>query len=100
MIFIQITLTTNPQPQTTSLVTNQKQKTKKAGEDSWAWVGFVLVDMYLFVLLAHASIIWMPRPMASQEYVKYAPLEVSASLSNDLELWVSYQFVCLCRCYF
>lgn len=61
--------------------------TSSAGEDSWAWVGFVLVDMYLFVLLAHASIIWMPRPMASQEYVKYAPLEVSASLSNDLELW-------------
>jgi hypothetical protein len=38
-------------------------------------------------MLFHASVIWMPRPMASQEYVKYAPLEVSVTTNNDKDLW-------------
>merc|ERR1712127_508583 len=54
--------------------------------DSWAWVGYVLVDIYLFIILLHASITWMPRPMASQEFLKYAPLELNA-VDNDLDLW-------------
>lgn len=57
-----------------------------SSRDSWAWVGYVLVDIYLFIMLLHASIIWMPRPMASQEFIKYAPLEVSI-VNNDLDLW-------------
>ena len=51
------------------------------------------MDIYLFIILVHASITWMPRPMASQEFIKYAPLEVSA-VTNDLDLWVSLT-VCL-----
>lgn len=56
-------------------------------QDSWAWVGYVLGDIYLFVILFHSSIMWMPRPRASQEYVKYAPLEMSVVSHNDLDLW-------------
>lgn len=56
-------------------------------QDSWTWVSYVLIDVYLFIILLHASIIWMPRPMASQEYVKYAPLEVSVTPNNDEDLW-------------
>ena len=58
-----------------------------AQQDSYAWVSYVLIDVYLFMILLHASIIWMPRPMASQEYVKYAPLEVSVGTTNDKDLW-------------
>ena len=56
-------------------------------QDSWTWISYVLIDLYLFIMLLHASIIWMPRPMASQEYVKYAPLEVSVTTNNDKDLW-------------
>ena len=56
-------------------------------QDSWTWVSYVLIDLYLFIMLFHASVIWMPRPMASQEYVKYAPLEVSVTTNNDKDLW-------------
>lgn len=56
-------------------------------QDSWTWISYVLIDLYLFIILLHASIIWMPRPMASQEYVKYAPLEVSVTTNNDKDLW-------------
>mmetsp|Transcript_882 Transcript_882/g.1403 ORF Transcript_882/g.1403 Transcript_882/m.1403 type:complete len:688 (-) Transcript_882:454-2517(-) len=56
-------------------------------QDSWAWVGCVLGDIYLFIILLHASIIWMPRPMASQEFTKYAPLEVSMATNDDMDLW-------------
>ena len=65
--------------------------------DSWNWVGYILGDLYLFILLMHASIIWMPRPMASQEFIKYAPLEVSVAAGNDLELWVSYKSFNICH---
>jgi len=58
-----------------------------AQQDSWTWVSYVLIDVYLFIILLHASVIWMPRPMASQEYVKYAPLEVSVTTNNDKDLW-------------
>ena len=64
--------------------------------DSWNWVGYILGDLYLFIILMHASIIWMPRPMASQEFIKYAPLEVSVAAGNDLELWVSYISKSIC----
>ena len=64
---------------------------RQSSQDSWAWVQYVLVDIYLFIILLHASIMWMPRPMAGQEYIKYAPLEVSVVTNNDLELWVSFQ---------
>ena len=56
-------------------------------QDSWTWISYVLIDLYLFIILLHASTIWMPRPMASQEYVKYAPLEVSVTTNNDKDLW-------------
>jgi hypothetical protein len=48
-------------------------------------IGYVLVDLYLFIIIAHASYVWMPRPMGSHEYVKYAPLELLEV--NGLELW-------------
>ena len=44
-------------------------------EDSWAWVGYVLVGVYLLVILLHASIVWLPRPLAEMEYSKYTPLD-------------------------
>uniref|UniRef100_A0A7S2N566 Uncharacterized protein n=1 Tax=Helicotheca tamesis TaxID=374047 RepID=A0A7S2N566_9STRA len=61
--------------------------TSTSRQDSWAWVGYVLGDIYLFIILLHASITWMPRPMAGQEYIKYAPLEVSVETNNDMDLW-------------
>ncbi len=57
----------------------------KSKTDSWAWVGYVLGDLYLFIIIAHASYVWIPRPMGSHEYVKYAPLELLEV--NGLELW-------------
>lgn len=57
----------------------------KSKKDSWAWVGYVLGDLYLFIIIAHTSYVWMPRPMGSHEYVKYAPLELLEV--NGLELW-------------
>lgn len=59
----------------------------KAQADSWSWVGYVLGDLYLFIILLHASVIWLPRAMSSQEFIKYAPLELSVTANNDLELW-------------
>eukprot|EP00591_Stephanopyxis_turris_P015795 CAMPEP_0195539028 /NCGR_PEP_ID=MMETSP0794_2-20130614/49843_1 /TAXON_ID=515487 /ORGANISM="Stephanopyxis turris, Strain CCMP 815" /LENGTH=643 /DNA_ID=CAMNT_0040673045 /DNA_START=273 /DNA_END=2204 /DNA_ORIENTATION=+ len=61
--------------------------TTSSRQDSWAWVGYVLGDIYLFVILVHVSILWIPRPMASQEYVKYAPLEVTNHTTYDFEMW-------------
>ena len=59
----------------------------RAGQDSWGWVGYVLVDACLFAILLHASVIWLPRPMAGREYAKYAPLEVSVNAASDRDLW-------------
>jgi len=59
--------------------------TSRSREDSWAWVGYVLGDIYLFIILLHATYIWMPRPMASQEYVKYEPIEVD--VVNESDVW-------------
>jgi hypothetical protein len=60
-------------------------------EDSWAWVGYVLVDVYVFIILLHASITWLPRPFAAGEYAKYTPLDhpKSSSSINDPTVWVS-----------
>lgn len=60
-------------------------------EDSWAWVGYVLVDVYVFIILLHASIAWLPRPLAAMEYAKYTPLDYTNSSSsiNDPGVWVS-----------
>lgn len=60
-------------------------------EDSWAWVGYVLVDVYVFIILLHASIAWLPRPLAAMEYAKYTPLDHNNSSSsiNDPGVWVS-----------
>jgi hypothetical protein len=60
-------------------------------EDSWAWVGYVLVDVYVFIILLHASIAWLPRPLAAMEYAKYTPLDQpkSSSSINDPTVWVS-----------
>ena len=62
-------------------------------EDSWAWVGYVLVDVYVFIILLHASITWLPRPFAAMEYAKYTPLDQpkSSSSINDPTVWVSQQ---------
>lgn len=54
-------------------------------KDSWTWVGYVLGDLYLFFITAHASYVWLPRPWASHEYVKYVPLELLQV--NGLEMW-------------
>lgn len=61
--------------------------TTRSTQDSWAWVGYVLIDVYLFVFLTHLSIVCMPRPMSSQEYVKYAPLEADNTNDNDNDMW-------------
>jgi hypothetical protein len=55
-------------------------------EDSWAWVGYVLVSVYLLIILLHASIVWLTRPLAEIEYSKYTPLDYpkSSSAINDL----------------
>lgn len=45
----------------------------------------MLGDLYLFLIIVHASSVWMPRPMASHEYVKYAPLELTEV--NEFEMW-------------
>ena len=50
-------------------------------------MGYVLVDACLFAILLHASVIWLPRPMAGREYAKYAPLEVSVNAASDRDLW-------------
>ena len=71
---------------------------QRSTQDSWAWVGYVLIDVYLFVFLTHLSIVCMPRPMSSQEYVKYAPLEADNTNDNDNDMWVSLKelsVVCL-----
>ena len=47
----------------------------------------------MFILLLHASCIWIPRSMASQEFVKYAPLETSTITNNDAELWVAEEHI-------
>ena len=58
-------------------------------QDSWAWIGYVLGDVYVFFILLHASIAWLPRPLAAMEFAKYSPLESSkASSINDAEIWV------------
>ncbi|KAL7521791.1 hypothetical protein ACHAWX_006478 [Stephanocyclus meneghinianus] len=66
-------------------------------EDSWAWVGYVLVDVYVFIILLHASIAWLPRPLAAMEYAKYTPLDHNNSSSsiNDPGVWeeeINYNF--------
>jgi len=66
-------------------------------EDSWAWVGYVLVDVYVFIILLHASITWLPRPLAAMEYAKYIPLDqAKTSLSiHDPTVWeeeINYSF--------
>ena len=67
-------------------------------EDSWAWVGYVLVDVYVFILLLHATITWLPRPLAAMEYAKYTPLDQqrkSSSSINDPTVWqetIDYSF--------
>ena len=55
-------------------------------EDSCAWLGHVLGDMCLFVLLLNDSHVWMPRSMTSQEFVKYALAQTSTINNNDDEL--------------
>lgn len=63
----------------------------KAKHDAWAWIGFILGDLYLFVMLVHASITWMPQTLASAERAKYSPLD-SADLvfdDDDGSIWVS-----------
>ena len=60
-------------------------------EDSWAWVGYVLVDVYVFIILLHASIAWLPRPLAAMEYAKYTLLghPKASSAIMDPSVWVS-----------
>ena len=36
-------------------------------EDSRAWVGYVLVGVYLLIILLHPSIVWLSRPLAEME---------------------------------
>eukprot|EP00956_Cyclotella_meneghiniana_P007258 scaffold9907_cov75-Cyclotella_meneghiniana.AAC.1 len=61
----------------------------RSQEDSWAWVGYVLMDVYVFIILLHASITWLPRPFAAGEYAKYTPLDQrkSSSTINDRGVW-------------
>jgi len=56
-------------------------------QDSWAWVGYVLGDVYVFVILLHASIAWLPRPLAAMEFAKYSPLESKTSSMDDAQYW-------------
>lgn len=67
-------------------------------QDSWAWVGYVLGDVYVFAILLHASIAWLPRPLAAMEFAKYSPLENSrpSSIIDDAELWVRIAMTMLC----
>ena len=61
----------------------------KCQEDSWAWVGYVLGDVYVFAIVLHASIAWLPRPLAAMEAAKYLPLENSKTQSfDDEKFWV------------
>ena len=52
--------------------------------DEWAWVGFVLGDFYLLILLIHVSYTWMPRTMSSGEVAKYAPLDYQQTFDDDV----------------
>jgi len=61
-----------------TLVLNSRRR-----KDAWGWVGFVLIDAYIFVLLVHSSFTWLPREMARQEYMKYAPVATVAEAGND-----------------
>mmetsp|Transcript_35029 Transcript_35029/g.68978 ORF Transcript_35029/g.68978 Transcript_35029/m.68978 type:complete len:615 (-) Transcript_35029:44-1888(-) len=61
-----------------ALVLNSRRR-----KDAWGWVGFVLIDAYIFVLLVHSSFTWLPREMARQEYMKYAPVATVAEAGND-----------------
>ena len=64
----------------------------RSQEDSWAWVGYVLMDVYVFIILLHSSITWLPRPFAAGEYAKYTPLDQpkSSSSINDRGVWVRH----------
>lgn len=65
-------------------------------EDSWAWVGYVLVDVYAFIILFQASVAWLPRPLSAMEVVKYEPLDRAKTPSMiDDDAWVSLD---KCRC--
>eukprot|EP01082_Thalassiosira_pseudonana_P013966 g12542.t1 g12542 contig6:2121938-2123950(-) len=65
-------------------------------EDSWAWVGYVLVDVYAFIILFQASVAWLPRPLSAMEVVKYEPLDRAKTPSMiDDDAWeeeINYDF--------
>jgi len=45
-----------------------------ANKTEWGipWIGYVLTDIYIFVILLQASYMWMPHPAV--DYVPYAPV--------------------------
>jgi hypothetical protein len=67
-----------------SLALNLRSDKANAG---WAWAGYVLGDLYIFIMLCHTSYLWMPRE--KEEYAKYAPLE-SLNGVDDPQDWLDY----------
>jgi len=50
----------------------------------------VLIDAYIFIILVHSSITWLPQEMASQEYMTYAPVDMVIDARCDSDLWVLF----------
>jgi len=53
------------------------------GSFSMPWLGFVLSDIYIVVILAHTTWMWIPTPLAATENVKYKPV---GEFDGDFEM--------------
>ena len=60
--------------------------TQHTKPDSWApWIGYVITDIYIFIMLVHATYLWLPRPR--EDLGKYAPIgESEESFDGDFGL--------------
>ena len=49
-------------------------RANKAAESSVPWLGFVLSDIYIWLILGHTTWMWIPTPKAKEDAMRYAPV--------------------------